>query len=41
MDKKWKMIDETIARGLLQGQELKQFRPSESDGNPAYKPPSS
>ena len=39
--KKWKMINETIARVLLQGQELKQCRPSEADDNPAYKPPSS
>lgn len=33
------MINETIARVLLQGQELKQGRPSEADDNPAYKPP--
>ena len=39
--KKWKMINETIARVLLQGQELKHCRPSEADDNPAYKPPSS
>jgi hypothetical protein len=39
--KQWQMINETMARVLLQGQELKQGRPSEVDDNRSYKPPSS